>query len=122
MEDILTIEQLEKKLKELQVSLIELENQKENISKTPIIPPTMGQQVDVTKQSISGLSFSVQQIARELPSLAMGPQMFFLAISNNIPILSDSISKARAELKAMTDEQRKSAVPLWKQLTSSIFS
>lgn len=122
MEDIFTIEQLEKKLKELQVSLIELENQKENISKTPIIPPTMGPQVDVAKQSISGLSFSVQQIAREFPSLAMGPQMFFLAISNNIPILQDSIRKARAELAAMTEEQRKSAIPLWKQLTSSIFS
>ena len=122
VEDIAQIEQLEKKLKELQALLIELENQKEQTSQQPIVPPTMGPQVDVVKQNINGLSMSVQQIAREMPTLAMGPQMFFLAISNNLPILQDNIRRARAELAAMTAEQRKSAVPLWKQLTSSIFS
>lgn len=34
---------------------------------------------------------SIQQIAREMPSLAMGPQMFFLAISNNLPIFADEV-------------------------------
>lgn len=122
VEDIATLEQLEKKVKELQISLVELENQKEKVNNTPVIPPSVGQQAGVAKQSVAGLSMSVQQIARELPSLAMGPQMFFLAISNNIPILQDSIRTARAELAAMSAEQRKNAIPLWRQLTSSIFS
>ena len=34
----------------------------------------------------NGLNMSVQQIVRELPSAAMGLNMFFLAISNNLPI------------------------------------
>ena len=31
-------------------------------------------------------------MAREMPSLAMGPQMFFLAISNNLPIFTDELA------------------------------
>ena len=37
----------------------------------------------------NGLNFSIQQLARELPSLAYGPQIFFSAISNNLPIFAD---------------------------------
>jgi hypothetical protein len=41
---------------------------------------------------------SVQQIVRELPSAAMGLNMFFLAISNNLPILTDEIKRAKAAI------------------------
>jgi hypothetical protein len=63
----------------------------------------------------------MQQIARELPSLAMGPQMFFLAISNNIPMFTDALSSARQEYEALTKAGKK-ATPVWKQVLSSLFS
>lgn len=63
----------------------------------------------------------MQQIARELPSLAMGPQMFFLAISNNIPMFTDALASARKEYEALTDAGKK-ATPVWKQVLSSLFS
>lgn len=69
----------------------------------------------------NGLNMSVQQVARELPSLAVGWNTFFLAISNNIPILADEIKKARIELQAMQAAGQK-GVPVWKQLTKSIFN
>lgn len=40
---------------------------------------------------------SIQQVGRELPSLAYGPKVFFSAISNNLPILADEIKRARIE-------------------------
>lgn len=67
------------------------------------------------------LQYSVQQVARELPSLTMSLSQFFLAISNNIPILSDEIIKAKNANAALRAEGKK-GVPVWKQLISSVFS
>ena len=69
----------------------------------------------------NGLSMSIQQVARELPSLTMGANMFFLAISNNLPILADEIARARKEYDAMKASGQ-SAVPVWKQILSGIVS
>lgn len=69
----------------------------------------------------NGLNMSVQQVARELPSLAVGWNTFFLAISNNLPILADELRKARIELQAMQEAGQK-GIPVWKQLTKSILS
>ena len=69
----------------------------------------------------NGLSMSIQQVARELPSLTMGANMFFLAISNNLPVLADNIRAARREYEAMTKSGQK-AVPVWKQVLSGIVS
>lgn len=70
---------------------------------------------------LDNVRMSMQQIARELPSLAMGPQMFFLAISNNIPMFTDALSSARQEYEALTKAGKK-ATPVWKQVLSSLFS
>ena len=67
------------------------------------------------------LQYSVQQVARELPSLTMSLSQFFLAISNNIPTLSDEIVKAKNANAALRAEGKK-GVPVWKQLISSVFS
>ncbi|PWM11188.1 MAG: hypothetical protein DBY00_04375 [Flavobacteriales bacterium] len=67
------------------------------------------------------LNFQVQQLARELPSLAVGPHMFFLAISNNLPMLADELARARREYDALT-ATGKTATPVWKQVVSSILS
>lgn len=76
----------------------------------------------------NGLGNSVQQVARELPSLAVSANTFFLAISNNLPILVDEIAKVRkeyanfkAELKA-GNKDVKAVAPVWQQLTRSILS
>ena len=67
------------------------------------------------------LQYSVQQVARELPSLTMSLSQFFLAISNNIPILSDEIIKAKNANAALRAEGKK-GIPVWEQLISSVFS
>lgn len=69
----------------------------------------------------NGLSMSIQQVGRELPSLAYGPKVFFSAISNNIPILADEIKRARTEYKLLK-ESGQSVIPVWKQVVSSLFS
>ena len=71
--------------------------------------------------SWNGLNVSVQQIIRELPSATMGLNMFFLAISNNLPILTDELKRAKEANDALRASGQK-GVPVWKQLTSSIFS
>lgn len=76
----------------------------------------------------NGLGFSVQQVARELPSLAVSANTFFLAISNNLPILVDEIAKARKEYAAFKAELAagnkdvKAVAPVWQQLTKSLIS
>lgn len=69
----------------------------------------------------NGLNMSVQQIVRELPSATMGLNMFFLAISNNLPVLTDEIKRA-AEANKQMKAQGRETVPVWKQLVSSLFS
>lgn len=68
-----------------------------------------------------GLSFSIQQVARELPSLAISPQTFFLAISNNLPILADQLALTRQRVKELKAEGQ-SFTPVWKQVIKSIIS
>lgn len=68
-----------------------------------------------------GLGFSIQQVAREIPNVAYGARVFFMGISNNIPILADEIKRARLEYEAATKAGQK-AVPVGKQILKSIFS
>lgn len=76
----------------------------------------------------NGLSFSVQQVARELPSLAVSANTFFLAISNNLPGLVNEIAKARKEYAAFKAEiafgnkSVKAVAPVWRQLTKSLIN
>ena len=76
----------------------------------------------------NGLGFSVQQVARELPSLAVSANTFFLAITNNIPILVDEIARARKEYAAFQEALKagntnvKAVAPVWQQLTKSLIS
>lgn len=78
--------------------------------------------------AFNGLGMSIQQIARELPTLSMGANMFFLAISNNLPIFFDEVQRARKEYTAYIAELKKGntdvqkVAPVWKQIASGIFS
>lgn len=112
--NIAKIEALQNQIRELEVQLKQLENISEN---TQVVPPDMPQ----AKQQFNGLHMSIQQIAREMPSLAMGPQMFFLAISNNLPIFADEVSRAKKEYAELVKTGQK-GTPVWKQILSSLFS
>ncbi len=69
----------------------------------------------------NGLNVQVQQLARELPSLAVSMNTFFLAISNNLPMLIDEIKLAQDRLKALKEEG-KQGTQVWKQLAKSLLS
>lgn len=95
-------------------SLEELKEAKKQSNSTKIIEDQAAPKLGYLKRSIS-------QIAGELPSLAMGPKMFFLAISNNIQPLQDAFSSAIKEFKKLT-EAGEEATPVWKQVLEAIVS
>lgn len=108
------IQALQGVVRQLKTELQGLEEQKKKTGSTPL----MG---DDSAPKLNNVRMSMQQIARELPSLAMGPQMFFLAISNNIPMFTEALASARKEYEALTKAGKK-ATPVWKQVLSSLFS
>ena len=71
--------------------------------------------------SWNGLNVQTHQLLRELPSLTMSFNQFFLAISNNLPMFADELKRASEEFKSLK-AQGKEAVPVWKQLLGSLFS
>lgn len=108
------IQALQGVIRQLKAELQGLEEQKKKTGSTPL----MG---DDPAPKLNNVRMSMQQIVRELPSLAMGPQIFFLAISNNISMFTDVLSSARQEYEALTKAGKK-ATPVWKQVLSSLFS
>ena len=110
--NIAEIQKLEKQLDKLKSKMAQ-------VSATSIGPSA--NEIDAVTQKYNGLNMSIQQIARELPVAAMGPQMFFMAISNNLPIFTDELARARKEYEASV-ASGKEGVPVWKQLLSSIVS
>lgn len=111
---IAQIQALKGKIGELRASLKQLAEVQDEVAQKPIV------QEDLAPK-MRNLQTSMSQIARELPSLAMGPQMFFLAISNNIPMLEDAIRSAREEYARLMQTTGK-ATPVWRQVLSGIVS
>ncbi|MBX3241024.1 MAG: hypothetical protein KIT80_16075 [Chitinophagaceae bacterium] len=71
--------------------------------------------------AFNGLQNSINQVSRELPALTVSSQMFFLAISNNLPILADEIKRTNEHIQTLRSQGEK--VPgLFRQLTRAIFS
>ena len=112
--NIAQIHALEKQLEELRGKLKLLQEESESVQVTPADMPN-------AQRQLGGLHNSIQQMAREMPSLAMGPQMFFLAISNNLPIFTDELARARKEYDELQKSGKK-GTPVWKQVLSSLFS
>ena len=112
--NIAQIHALEKQLEELRGKLKLLQEESESVQVTPADIPN-------AQRQFNGLHNSIQQMAREMPSLAMGPQMFFLAISNNLPIFTDELARARKEYDELQKSGKK-GTPVWKQVLSSLFS
>lgn len=101
----------------LKTGLKDLQKTKEETAKT--------QGIDIDTEAVTrktnNLKMQFSQVARELPSLALGPQMFILAISNNLPMLADAISDVRKQNELMAASGQK-GVPVWKQLAGALFS
>ena len=112
--NIAQIHALEKQFEELRGKLKLLQEESESVQVTPADVPN-------AQRQFNGLHNSIQQMAREMPSLAMGPQMFFLAISNNLPIFTDELARARKEYDELQKSGKK-GTPVWKQVLSSLFS
>lgn len=98
----------------LKAGLKDLQKAKEEAAKTPSIDID----TEAVTRKTNNLKMQFSQVARELPSLAMGPQMFILAISNNLPMLADAIADVRKQNELLGSK----GVPVWKQLASAVFS
>ena len=112
--NIAAIETLEKQVESLKQKLKEVEEVAETTRVVPDDLPEAG-------RKFNGLHNSIQQMAREMPSLAMGPQMFFMAISNNLPIFTDELKRAKEEYNDLLKAGKK-GTPVWKQILGSLFS
>lgn len=113
-ENIANINALERQIEGLKTELKGLQAVAEQVE---VVPPS----VEPAQRKFNGLHNSIQQMAREMPSLAMGPQTFFLAISNNLPVFTDEVARAKKEFNMLTQAGQK-ATPVWKQILSSLFS
>ncbi len=111
------IQALTGQVRGLEAGLKELKNTKEETAKTQ----TIDIDTEAVTRKANNLKMQFSQVARELPSLAMGPQMFILAISNNLPMLADAISDVRKQNELLAASGQK-GVPVWKQLAGAVFS
>ena len=106
-ENIRQIEALQRQLQALQAAT----------KRTDLVPASAPAAV----RTYNSLHMAIQQIIRESPSLAMGLQMYFLAVSNNYPILWDAIARTRAENQLLAASGEKT-IPVWRQILSSVGS
>ena len=111
------IQALTGQVRGLEAGLNSLKKAKEETAKTQAIDID----TDAVTRKTNNLKMQFSQVARELPSLAMGPQMFILAISNNLPMLADAISDVRKQNELLAASGQK-GVPVWKQLAGAVFS
>lgn len=111
------IQALTGQVRGLEAGLKELKKTKEETEKTQ----TIDIDTEAVTRKTNNLKMQFSQVARELPSLAMGPQMFILAISNNLPMLADAIADVRKQNELLAASGQK-GVPVWKQLAGAVFS
>lgn len=119
--NIAMIEALQAKIEELESDLARISKTAKSASTSTKNTTLVPKDAAKAQSTFTGLNMSIQQIAREMPSLAMGPQMFFLAISNNLPIFADNVQRAREEYDMLVKSGQK-GVPVWKQILKSLFS
>ncbi len=108
------IQALTGQVRGLEAGLKSLKKTKEETAKTQ----TIDIDTEAVTRKTNNLKMQFSQVARELPSLAMGPQMFILAISNNLPMLADAIADVRKQNELLGNK----GVPVWKQLAGALFS
>lgn len=73
------------------------------------------------KLAWNGLGNAMNQLIREMPAATVSVNTFFLAISNNIPVLIDEIDRVRQKNKLLQAEG-KQTISAGKTIAKSIFS
>lgn len=68
-----------------------------------------------------GLGISISQVVRELPTVAVSLNTFFLGISNNIPMVVDEINRLRKQNELLAAEG-KEQISVTKSVVKSLFS
>lgn len=116
-QEVANIQALTGQVRGLEAGLNSLKKTKEEAAKTPSIDID----TEAVTRKTNNLKTQFSQVARELPSLAMGPQMFILAISNNLPMLADAIADVRKQNELLAASGQK-GVPVWKQLGKALLS
>lgn len=116
-QEVANIQALTGQVRGLEAGLNSLKKTKEEAAKTPSIDID----TEAVTRKTNNLKMQFSQVARELPSLAMGPQMFILAISNNLPMLADAIADVRKQNELLAASGKK-GVPVWKQLGKALLS
>lgn len=113
-----TIQALTGQVRGLEAGLKDLKKTQEETAGNPA-------KIDIDTEAVdrkaNNLKMQFAQVARELPSLAMGPQMFILAISNNLPMLADAIADVRRQNELLAASGEKT-VPVWKQIGKALLS
>lgn len=107
--------------KQGQVLIKQLKDLNDELATAEAAVGRYGRNVGNYASAFTPLQFQVQQLARELPSLTVSVQQFFLAISNNLPMLVDEMQRARVANEALK-KAGETTVPVWKQMLKSIGS
>lgn len=107
--------------KQGQVLIKQLKDLNDELATAEAAVGRYGRNVGNYASAFTPLQFQVQQLARELPSLTVSAQQFFLAISNNLPMLVDEMQRARVANEALK-KAGETTVPVWKQMLKSIGS
>lgn len=111
---------------------LRLQRRFENLSQITQLLDTRMKQIDSTlgkhqrhvgnyERGWNGLAMSINQLTREAPAFAVSFQTGILALSNNIPIFIDEITKLRAANAALVAQGQK-AIPVWRQLIVAFLS
>lgn len=103
--------QLQKEIDGLNKKILELE----------MSTGRFGRNVGNYASGFNPLNFQVQQLTRELPSLTISLQQFFLAISNNLPMFADELQRAAAA-NAKLKAEGHATIPVWRQVLSALGS
>lgn len=100
---------------------VKLKNTLEDMARIKSMGLDQALNPNVSANKWNGLQNSINQISRELPAFTYSAQTGFMAISNNIPILVDEISRLKVENDALVASGKK-GIPIWKQIISSMLS
>lgn len=109
-EEIKRMDALEKQITQLRSQLVQVDHS----------VGQFGRSVGSYGKQFDSLGFSIAQITREMPAFAYGAQIGFAALSNNIPMLFDEITKVRGEVTRLRKEGKATA-SVMSRLASSIF-
>lgn len=108
-------------LKEYSNQYANLKSKIEAVNNLPVANSLKAEPVQKAAQKFNMLGNSINQITRELPAFTYSMQTGFMAISNNLPIFFDEISRIQTANKALAASGQP-VQSMFSQLSGAIFS